>query len=77
MVSLSFSSPPKRPHPSQYTNAFGQVFPSTLLTSSPKENTTVFEALEKGLDDLMEACDVVTEKFTEARDSFGEDNMKS
>ena len=50
---------------------------TSLLTCSPKENTTVFEALEKGLDDLMEACDVVTEKFTEARDAFGEDNMKS
>jgi len=32
--------------------------------------TTAYEALAKGLDDLMDACDVVTEKFTEARDEF-------
>jgi len=32
--------------------------------------TTAFEALSKGLDDLMDACDVVTDKFTEARDAF-------
>ncbi|EED12461.1 DNA-directed RNA polymerase I and III 14 KDA polypeptide [Talaromyces stipitatus ATCC 10500] len=34
------------------------------------ENTTAIEALEKGLDDLMDLCDVVTDKFTVARDSF-------
>jgi DNA-directed RNA polymerase I and III subunit RPAC2 len=28
------------------------------------------EALEKGLDDLMDLCDVVTDKFTIARDNF-------
>lgn len=37
------------------------------------EGTTVYDALEKGLDDLMDLCDVVTEKFTEARDSFDEE----
>ena len=34
------------------------------------DGTTVYDALEKGLDDLMDLCDVVTEEFTEARDRF-------
>ena len=34
------------------------------------EGTTVYDALEKGFDDLADLCDVVTEKFTEARDAF-------
>ncbi|KAL4877702.1 DNA-directed RNA polymerase [Aspergillus karnatakaensis] len=34
------------------------------------ETTTAFEALEKGLETLMDLCDVVTDKFTEARDGF-------
>lgn len=34
------------------------------------DGTTVYDALEKGLDDLMDLCDVVTDKFTEARDRF-------
>ena len=29
------------------------------------------EALEKGLDDLMDLCDVVLDKFTAAREDFG------
>lgn len=37
------------------------------------DGTTVYDALEKGLDDLMDLCDVVTEKFTEARDVFDEE----
>ncbi|KAL2419659.1 hypothetical protein ABEF95_001463 [Exophiala dermatitidis] len=32
--------------------------------------TTAVDALRKGLEDMMEACDVVSEKFTEARDEF-------
>jgi len=32
--------------------------------------TTVYDALEKGLDDLMDLCDVVIDKFTTARDDF-------
>ncbi|RVX68054.1 DNA-directed RNA polymerases I and III subunit RPAC2 [Exophiala mesophila] len=32
--------------------------------------TTATDALRKGLMDMMEACDVVTEKFTESRDAF-------
>ncbi|KZZ88230.1 DNA-directed RNA polymerase I and III 14 KDA polypeptide [Ascosphaera apis ARSEF 7405] len=34
------------------------------------DSTNVFEALQKGLDDLMDLCDAVTEKFTIARDEF-------
>lgn len=29
------------------------------------EGTTAIEALRKGLNDLMDACDVITDKFTE------------
>jgi DNA-directed RNA polymerases I and III subunit RPAC2 len=34
------------------------------------DKTTAIAALEKGLDDLMDLCDVVSEKFTAARDTF-------
>ncbi|KAK2764900.1 RNA polymerase subunit AC19 [Arachnomyces sp. PD_36] len=34
------------------------------------DTTTAIEALEKGLDDLMDLCDVTTEKFKVARDEF-------
>ncbi|PKY06846.1 RBP11-like subunits of RNA polymerase [Aspergillus campestris IBT 28561] len=34
------------------------------------DTTNAIEALEKGLESLMDLCDVVTEKFTSARDSF-------
>jgi DNA-directed RNA polymerase I and III subunit RPAC2 len=34
--------------------------------------TTVYDALEKGLDDLMSLCDVVADKFTQARDAFAQ-----
>jgi DNA-directed RNA polymerase I and III subunit RPAC2 len=34
------------------------------------DTTTALEALEKGFNDLMDLCDVVTEKFTTARDQF-------
>ncbi|KAJ5203973.1 DNA-directed RNA polymerase I and III subunit [Penicillium cinerascens] len=34
------------------------------------DSTTALEALEKGFNDLMDLCDVVTEKFTASRDQF-------
>ncbi|KAF7117514.1 hypothetical protein CNMCM5793_006536 [Aspergillus hiratsukae] len=34
------------------------------------DTTTAVEALEKGLEALMDLCDVVTDKFTSARDAF-------
>ncbi|KAI2791802.1 DNA-directed RNA polymerases I and III subunit [Penicillium oxalicum] len=39
------------------------------------DTTTALEALEKGFNDLMDLCDVVTEKFTAARDQFKEDSV--
>lgn len=41
------------------------VFTDTLLDS-----TTAVEALEKGLRDLQELCDVVTDQFVVAREKF-------
>ncbi|KAJ5933495.1 hypothetical protein N7454_005824 [Penicillium verhagenii] len=38
------------------------------------DSTTALEALEKGFGDLMDLCDVVTEKFTASRDQFNEEN---
>ena len=35
-----------------------------------QEGTTVYDALEKGFDDLADLCDVVEERFTKARDEF-------
>ncbi|KAL9072840.1 MAG: hypothetical protein Q9161_003382 [Pseudevernia consocians] len=34
------------------------------------DGTTVYDALEKGFNDLMSLCDVVINKFTLARDDF-------
>lgn len=34
------------------------------------DNVSVYDVLEKGLDDLMDLCDVVMEKFAVARDDF-------
>lgn len=39
-----------------------------IINSPAIDGTTVYDALEKGLDDLMELCDVVETKFTTARD---------
>jgi DNA-directed RNA polymerase I and III subunit RPAC2 len=49
--------------------------PYNHTTDSIIENTTAVEALEKGFNDLMDLCDVVVDKFVEARDAF-EDQMK-
>ncbi|KAJ5109821.1 hypothetical protein N7532_002466 [Penicillium argentinense] len=38
------------------------------------DSTTAVEALEKGFSDLMDLCDVVSEKFTAARDQFNEES---
>ncbi|KAK7728051.1 RNA polymerase subunit AC19 [Botryosphaeria dothidea] len=34
------------------------------------DDVSVYDVLEKGLDDLAELCDVVIDKFTVARDEF-------
>jgi DNA-directed RNA polymerase I and III subunit RPAC2 len=41
-----------------------------MITDYVSDSTTALEALEKGFNDLMDLCDVVTEKFTAARDQF-------
>lgn len=41
-----------------------------LVLTVKIDNTTAMEALEKGLNDLMDLCDVVSDKFTVARDAF-------
>ncbi|KAF2718674.1 RBP11-like subunits of RNA polymerase [Polychaeton citri CBS 116435] len=38
------------------------------------DNVSVFDILRKGLDDLADLCDVVTDKFTFARDEFNASN---
>jgi DNA-directed RNA polymerase I and III subunit RPAC2 len=42
---------------------------AALLTVSA-EGTTAIQALEKGLRDLQDLCDVVTDKFIDAREKF-------
>ncbi|KAL9102906.1 MAG: hypothetical protein Q9163_001998 [Psora crenata] len=39
------------------------------------EGTTVYDALEKGFDDLTAICDVVIEKFVAARDEFNAEHQ--
>ena len=34
------------------------------------KGSSAYDVLEKGLDDLMDLCDVVSEKFTTSRDQF-------
>ncbi|KAG9198104.1 hypothetical protein B5807_10437 [Epicoccum nigrum] len=34
------------------------------------DNVSVYQVLEKGLEDLMSMCDVVTDKFTASREDF-------
>ncbi|KAI4148457.1 MAG: hypothetical protein LQ340_005080 [Diploschistes diacapsis] len=41
------------------------------------EGTTVWDALAKGMDDLMDLCNVVEEKFVQARNDFEQDRMQS
>lgn len=40
------------------------------LTRRPTDNVSAYSVLEKGLADLMDLCDVVTDKFVIARDEF-------
>lgn len=48
----------------------GQHLFSQISHVPATEGTTVYDALEKGFDDLMNLCDVVETKFTAARDEF-------
>jgi hypothetical protein len=42
-----------------------------MFTAEYEDECRPVDALLKGLDDLYNLCEVVTEKFTDARDSFG------
>lgn len=54
------------PHPSEnHLNMRIQIYPEYENECRP------VDALMKGLDDLYDLCEVVQEKFTEARDKFG------
>ncbi|KAJ4302783.1 RNA polymerase subunit AC19 [Kalmusia sp. IMI 367209] len=41
------------------------------------DGASVYTVLEKGLQDLMDMCDIVQEKFVIARDEFKENKMQS
>lgn len=68
------------PHPSEAKmnlriQTYGMYFCHTLARfdgadRNIADSTTAVEALEKGLEALMDLCDVVTDKFTSARDAF-------
>ncbi|KAF1966484.1 RBP11-like subunits of RNA polymerase, partial [Bimuria novae-zelandiae CBS 107.79] len=41
------------------------------------DGVDVYDILDKGLQDLMDMCDVITDKFTIARDEFKANQMQS
>jgi len=41
-----------------------------LQLTACEDGVPIFDVLEKGLKDLADLCNVVTEKFTVARDGF-------
>lgn len=47
---------------------FLYVIKDGLLTFA--DNVSVYQVLDKGLEDLMNMCDVVTDKFTASREDF-------
>lgn len=54
---------------------FGECYKSRLrkligLTNDRLEGTTAIQALQKGLQDLQELCDIVTDKFIDARERY-------
>lgn len=40
------------------------------IADQPTDDVNVYDVLEKGLNDLMDLCDVVVDKFTVSRDAF-------
>jgi len=40
-------------------------------------NMSAEDALRKGLDDLIDLCDIVAEKFTDAREEYASNNPSS
>ena len=45
-------------------------FQGPVLVLTQNLEGTAFEALEKGLKDLQDLCDVVANKYTDAREDF-------
>ena len=41
------------------------------------DNATVYDVLEKGLDDLSDLCDVVMDKVSAAREEFNANRMST
>lgn len=65
------------PHPSEtkmnlriQTYGKSNSFPCRPFSNNGSDNVSVYQVLEKGLEDLMAMCDVVTDKFTISRDEF-------
>lgn len=58
-----------------FCKAQTEVSRRTKLTTTDGAN--VYDILEKGLQDLMDMCDVVTEKFIIAREEFSADKMQA
>ena len=52
---------------------YGKLADVGLVSRSLRlsDTTTVYEAFDKGFDDLMSLCNIVIEKFTAARDAVG------
>jgi hypothetical protein len=42
----------------------------SMLTRYTQDGTTAYDALMKGLEDLVDLCDVVVDKFSDARTEF-------
>lgn len=46
------------------------VYITRRTTDRITDNTTAVQALEKGFDDLIDLCDIVDEKFRNAKQEF-------
>lgn len=54
--------------------------PSLILTAANMpcpDNVSVYDVLKRGLEDLMDLCDVVLDKFTAAKADFEQNKMSS
>ena len=67
--STSFGREDEYPNP-DVRYVFSDIPYLYYLTKLDADNVSVYDVLEKGLNDLMDLCDVVMDKFTIARDEF-------
>ena len=67
--STSFGGEDEYPNP-DIRYVFSDIPHLHCLTKLDADNVSVYDVLEKGLNDLMDLCDVVMDKFTIARDEF-------